>query len=187
MIRFVIGKLLDSFSRRYGYDVAYLHELLKAERTGGLRLAWTMSFFTQNFRTSPDLFFAAKIRSTARADCGACLSLVMAMAEEAKIDKRVISAALGEDTASPELKLTLKFTDAVLDNDPSVPVLADQVLHRFGRNGRAALAVAISSGQFYPLLRRAHGESSACDIAHFGTSLPAECTPQSQPPPKEGR
>jgi hypothetical protein len=162
MIRRWLKSVLDSFGRRYDYDISYAREIVDLDRGGGIRLALASPFLLYRFGAAKEVYFAAKIRSTLRADCGPCLRLVVNMATEAGVGLDTILAALGKGIATPDVALALRYADAVLDNAPELMEVTEEVRQRFGERTRAGLATAIVAGQFYPTLKRGLGHAHAC-------------------------
>jgi hypothetical protein len=163
MIRTMLKKGLGRFERRYGYDAAYMHEIVDADTGAGVRLMMAMGFLNHDFGVPADMVFAAKIRSALRADCGPCLRLVADIAREAGVGPETLLPALGHGDAGGDVGLAIRYADAVLDNGLELAELADEIRTRFGERARAGLAVAILSGQFYPLLKRAMGHAATCE------------------------
>lgn len=83
MIRRILSHVLRRVERRYGYDASYMREIVDADVGAGIRLMLATGYLSHRAGLSPDCYFAAKIRSARSADCGPCLALVIAMAEEA--------------------------------------------------------------------------------------------------------
>lgn len=163
----MIGKLLSSvlgrFEKRYDYNAAYLRDVIEADSGSGLLLMLATQYLARDFELPPDVYFAARLRSTMRADCGPCLRLALKMADEAGADRRVMAAALGQGDAPPDAALAIAFADAVLDNAPELTEIGEAVRERFGDKGRAGLATAVVAGQFYPLLKRGLGHAAVCE------------------------
>lgn len=163
MIRTMLKKGLGRFERRYGYDAAYMHEIVDTDTVAGVRLMLAVGFLTHDFGAPADMVFAAKIRSALRADCGPCLRLAVDMAREAGLGAETLLPALGHGDVGEDVGLAIRYADAVLENGLELAELTDEVRTRFGDRARAGLAVAILSGQFYPLLKRAMGHAVACE------------------------
>jgi len=162
MIKGWLKSVLETFGRRYHYDTRYMKELVDLDTGGGMRFGLASSFLMHRFGAPKDIYFAAKIRSTFRADCGPCLRLVVNMASEAGVGLDTLLPALGKGIATPDVALALRFADAVLDNSPELMAVTEEVRQRFGEKTRAGLATAIVSGQFYPMLKRGLGHAQAC-------------------------
>ena len=164
----MIGRALKrSFARfgsRYGYDASYLQELVDADRNGALKLALASSFTRHRFGLPPAPYFAARIVATRHADCGACLKLAIDMAVEAGVPLPDIRPLLvdSEGAAPPEMLLAARYARAVAEHDPALPGIIEECVRCWGKRGLAGLAAAVTGGQFFPLLKRGLGRSSAC-------------------------
>lgn len=179
MIRPLLAAALRRFERRYGYDATYMHEILNADLSAGVRLMLASGYLSHRSGVTPACYFAAKIRSARAADCGPCLALVIAMAEEAGVEPGTILAALGEAEGNPRVELVVAYADAVLANAPELPLIVEDVRTAFGTCGLASLASAVVAGQFYPTLKRGMGHAHACAPVvrdyvrrHAGARLP---------------
>lgn len=162
MIKHLLTSALERFGRRYDYDTRYSQELVALDTGGGLKLALASPFLLHRFGAPKEIYFAAKLRSCMRADCGPCLGLVAAMAREAGVGTDTVLSALGKGIPSPDVALALRFADAVLDKAPDLPEVIREVRARFGERAHAGLAAAIVAGQFYPLLKRGLGHGASC-------------------------
>ena len=116
MIKTMLKNGLGRFERRYGYDAAYLREIVEADTGAGVRLMMAMGFLGHDFGVPADMVFAAKIRSALRADCGPCLRLTVDMAREAGLGPETLLPALGHGEVSGDVDLAIRYADAVLDN-----------------------------------------------------------------------
>ena len=164
----MIGRTLKiSFARfgsRYGYDTGFMQELVDTERIGALKLALASSFTRHRFGLPAAPYFGAKIVATRHADCGACLKLAIDMAVEAGVPRPDIRRLLvdSEGEAPPEIRLAARYARAVAEHDPALPGIIEECTRRWGKRGLAGLAAAVTSGQFFPLLKRGLGQGSAC-------------------------
>ncbi len=163
MIKKWLKQNIAKFERRYDYDASYLHAIIEAKTSAGIKLAITTGFLAENFGAPANLVYAAKIRSTLRADCGPCLRLAITMAEQAECPPDVIQTALGLTDTSEEAKTGADFADVVLDNNPGLLESSENIRQRYGDEALYGLAIAINAGQFYPLLKRAMGHAANCE------------------------
>lgn len=162
MIRRWLKAALEKFGRRYDYDTTYMKELVDLDTGGGVKLALASPFLLHRFGAPKEAYFAAKLRSTMRADCGPCLQLVAKMAQEAGVGADTLLPALGKGQGSPEVALAVRFADAVIDDAADLPEVMEAVRARFGKQAQAGLATAVVAGQFYPLLKRGLGHAQSC-------------------------
>ena len=174
MITRILKRQVAGFGDRYGYDVGYLRDLVDADPTGAVKTLLIGPFTRHRFGLPAAPYFAAKIIATRRADCGACLKLAIDMAVEAGVPlpdiRRLLVDSAGE--APPEMLLAARYARAVAEHDPALPGIIEECTRRWGKRGLAGLAAAVTGGQFFPLLKRGLGQSSACTpvLAWLGTS-----------------
>lgn len=162
MIKRWLKAVIRKFERRYDYDARYMKELVDLDTGGGVKLALASPFLLHRFGAPKEVYFAAKLRSVMRADCGPCLQLVTRMAQEAGVGTDTLLPVLGKGAGSPEVSLALRFADAVIDDAPELPEVTEAVRARFGERGQAGLAAAVVAGHFYPLLKRGLGHAQSC-------------------------
>lgn len=162
MIKRWLQAVIDKFGRRYDYDASYMKDLVDLDSAGAMKLALASPFLLHRFGAPKDVYFAAKLRSVMRADCGPCLQLVTKMAQEAGAGSATLLTALGKGTGSPEVALAVRFADAVIDDAPDLPEVMEEVRARFGKGVQAGLAAAVVAGHFYPLLKRGLGHAQSC-------------------------
>lgn len=162
MIKRWLKSMIRTFERRYDYDAAYMKALVALDTGGAMKLALASPFLLHRFGAPKDAYFAAKLRSVMRADCGPCLQLVARMAQEAGVGSATLLPALGKGTGSTEVMLAVRFADAVIDDAPDLPEVMEAVRARFGKEGQAGLAAAVVAGHFYPLLKRGLGHARSC-------------------------
>ncbi len=157
---------LSGFSKRYDYDVSYLHEMAAVTPSAFMKylLATPLS---QHCSAAPkDAYLAAKLVATRRADCGSCLQLVVNMAREAGMDDATLRAVIiGDvDQVANDIKLAMQYAEAVIDQSAvQVTGLGGQVVSRWGQSGRTDLALAITFGSFFPTLKRGLGHAESCE------------------------
>ena len=163
--------LMGTFARRYDYDVSYMGEYAEASPGGFLRYLFSAPFSQYRKRAPKHVYFAAKVVSTRRSDCGPCLRLVYNMAKEAGIDEAVLRAALQDDVTAlndrnqaEEVDLAIRYANAVLDHDLiTVAEVGEAILSRWGRPTLNEIAGAIAFGQFFPTFKRGLLHAQACE------------------------
>lgn len=164
MLSWLVNRKLDGFEAHYDYDATYLREILEV----GVRplslfhKATALGMYRVGVPVAP--WFAAKLVTVQREDCGPCLQLVSQMAQEAGVATAHIAAILGErlDDLPDEVALTVQFCRAVLDRDAAADALRDKMVVRFGKAGLVSVAFAILSARLYPTLKFALGHARSC-------------------------
>jgi alkylhydroperoxidase family enzyme len=169
---------LDKFERDWNYDVSYMRALL-ARGFGALRPVLGLQRISEYRKGIPAApLFAAKITAARAEDCGPCVQLVVTMAERAGVPAGVLRAVLAHDMdAMPnDVRLTVRFTDAVLAHAAEADELRDEIVARWGEDAVVSLAYGILSGRAYPTLKYALGYGKACvrvKVAGEETPVPA--------------
>ena len=162
--------ILGRFSRRYDYDVSYLHEI--AESNPGAFLRYLMIAPLGQYRKAApvDAYFAAKMVATMRADCGPCLNLVANMAREANVDKATVMSVLRDesDGVSDDVQLAMRYANAVIDQDAvRVTETHQAIVERWGKAAVTDMSLAVTFGTFYPMFKRGLGHAQSCEpITH---------------------
>ena len=158
--------ILGRFSRRYDYDVSYLHEL--AEVSPGAFVRYLMIAPLGQYRKAApiDAYFAAKMVATRRADCGTCLKLVAKMAREANVDQTTVMSVLRDepDGVSDDVQLAMRFANAVIDQDAvEVAETHQAIVERWGKAAATDMSLAVTFGTFFPMLKRGLGHAQSCE------------------------
>ena len=111
-----------------------------------------------------DAYFAAKLVSARRADCGPCLKLVVNMAREAGVAESTLISILSEDDqVSESVRLGMEFAAAVTDRSAvELAELKQSVIEQWGRAALADLSLAVAFGAFFPTLKRGLGHAESC-------------------------
>lgn len=164
MMRWVLGKAIDSFERAWSYDASYMRDILDASP----RAAWLFSRVTAlgRFRQGipVEAWSAAGITALRAEDCGPCTQLSVTMAERAGVSPAVLRAILSDDVAAmpPDVALVWRFTRATLARDPAADGYRETIVARFGRPGLVSVALAITAARLYPTVKYALGHGAAC-------------------------
>lgn len=164
MMKWIANLVLPRYSRRYQYDMTYMHEM--AEDAPGAFLGLLVTAPAAQYRKAApkEAYFAAKLVSTRQADCGPCLKLVVNMAREAGVAEATLIAILSaDDQVSDTVRLGMDFAAAVIDR--SAVELADlkqSVIDQWGRAALIDLSLAVAFGAFFPTLKRGLGHAESC-------------------------
>lgn len=164
MLRYLLNKILQSFQRRYAYDIRYQQEILTADLAAFLKFTafQTMASHAGNLPAGP--LFAARLRAIIAEDCGPCTQLVVNMALEAKLAPELVRAIIEQDLEQlpEEIKLVVNFSDLALARQPQANDLRLPIRARWGQPGLIAIAFALSSYRVYPALKYSLGYGEAC-------------------------
>ncbi len=164
MLRYLFGKMLESFHRRYNYDIRYQQEILATDKTAFLKWMAFQTMAAHAGQLPVEPLFAARLRAIIAEDCGPCTQLVVDLALEAKLAPELISAVIARDLHKlPEdIQLVVNFCDLVLARQPQANDLRAAIRARWGQSGLLAIAFALSSYRVYPALKYSLGYGEAC-------------------------
>jgi hypothetical protein len=164
MLSWLIRRQIDAFERRYDYDTTYLRDMLAGDPRPVRLLARLAAFGNYRRGVPPDAWYAAKIATTLKEDCGPCTQLLVTMAERAGVDAAVLRAILASDLqAMPEeVALGFRLATASLAHAKPADELRAEVRRRWGQRGLVSLACAIASARLFPTLKYALGHGEAC-------------------------
>lgn len=165
MLKSFFHKQLAGFEKAWGYDAAYMHELLD---TGG---AWALIRFGMvgslgHGKDAPAAAMAAAgILGTLSEDCGPCTQLGVDMAAKDGVSPDIVRAILAGDRGGmgPEARLGYDFARAVLDRDlEGADAARDEIARRWGQKAVIALALAVTTSRLYPTLKYGMGHGRSC-------------------------
>lgn len=164
MIKRFLHTRIARLETSFGYDAAYLHEILDVSLAAFVKFSLFQLMSAHQDGVPADAYFAAKIASTLSEDCGPCAQLGVDMALRAGIRADRIAALLRGDleNAGPDMELGFHYGIAVATNSPDAVELADRAEKRFGTRGRVSLTLAVASARVYPALKRGLGHGAAC-------------------------
>jgi len=164
VIRSVLHRSIGRFERHYGYDAAYMHEILDASVGAFIKLTLAQMMNLHREGAPPDAVYAARITTARHQDCGPCAQLIVNMALEAGVTPVIVRAIVARDLANlpVDARLGLTLADAVHAH-ASTDVPRSEALQRYGKRGLVTLAYAIASTQTYPTLKRVLGHAHTCE------------------------
>ena len=164
MLKSFFHRQIAAYERRYGYDAAYMHEVLDASLSAFFKFGLFQIMSMHRDSVSKDAWFAARMAATLSEDCGPCTQLVVNMALEAKVRTTDITALLRGDIeqVGADAALGFRYGMAVAANAPDTVILSEEVEKRFGKRGLVSLAFAVTSARVYPCLKRGLGHGDVC-------------------------
>lgn len=168
-----IERQLDDFGRTWDYDVTYMKQVLEAggtEAIAGLQALQTVAAYRRD--CPPDVYYAAKLPASRRADCGPCLQLTVRMAEREGVAPEHVRAILTGDREgmTPDMRLAYDLSAAALDRDGWDIPAREAFVARFGQRALIALAYGIAIAGFYPTFKAVWGAAHACERVQVGSS-----------------
>jgi len=158
--------MLSDFAKSYDYDVGYLEHMAEVSPGAFYRYLLCTPFATHRKKAPPKSYLITKLVATKYFDCGPCLRLVINMAREAKIDDKLIHAALlGNESELPEdLVVARRYAIAVTEQDAAALLsLEEKIVQRWGEGALTEMAVAVAFAAFFPILRRGMGHAHSCE------------------------
>lgn len=170
MLRWMARRRLAAFERAFGYDTAYMREMLDASWSGFMRFAAVSKMARHRAGVPLDAWYAAKLTATVAEDCGPCTQLVVKMAEADGISTTVLRGILeGDDRAmGPDAALAQRFTRATLAHHPEADTLREQILARWEERGVVTLALVIAASRVFPTVKYAMGHGKTCSRIRIG-------------------
>jgi len=165
MLKWFVKRKLDAFGRRWGYDTAYMREIVDEAGVGALWAAAGLQKLGSYRRDVPlSVYYAASLTAARFADCGPCLQLGVSMAEAAGVPAPILRALVTGDRAAlpEEVRLGVDLARATVARDASGDDARQQILARWGRRALVSLAYGIVASQAYPTMKYALGYGHAC-------------------------
>ena len=161
--------LIDSFAKRYDYDVDYMHHMLDHAPAAFFKFAKINAAAAHRRAAPKDAYYAVKILSAASADCGPCTQLCVNMAREAGVDPRQIEAVLSDDLGAMNdtTRLGYAMARALSDRPDELASARDSVRSAWGEEAVIELALAFTLGGVFPRLKNALGMGEACRVVRL--------------------
>ncbi len=170
MREWIARRFINRFGARYGYDVSYLHALLKASPRAFFRFT-SVSGLARHAEAAPKAaIFAAKLVGAMTEDCGPCVQLGADMARAAGLADNEIAAILSRraEDMSSDAALGFAFADAVARRDPAADAAREAVRARWGDKGVVDLTFALVTGRLFPMTKAGLGYANACSRVTVG-------------------
>ena len=165
MLKWLVKKQLDGFAGRWGYDTGYVREIVDEAGVGAVMPLQALGKLGAYRKNVPlETYYGAALTAGKAADCGPCLQLGVAMAEDAGVSAPTIRAILESDYSklSKETLLGVELALGTIARDASGDEARGEILRRWGRKGLVSLAYAIVGAQAYPTFKYAIGHGRAC-------------------------
>lgn len=164
MLRALLKGQIDKMERTWGYDAAYMRDLLAASPISFVKFGFVSQMVDR--RAAPATALAAAgIAGTLAEDCGPCTQISVDMAAAGGVKPAILRAILvGDEAAMGEAaSLAWRFAGASLArNMEAADPLRDEILRRWGEKGLVAIGLALTTARMYPTLKYALGHGRAC-------------------------
>jgi len=166
---------IRKFEKQWGYDAAYMHDLLDAGTGTFFRFSFVPALGHRKGAPAAAMA-AAVIVGTLSEDCGPCTQISVDIATANGVKPEVIRAilvgdrfAMGENAA-----LACSFARAVLDRDlEGADAAREEIARRWGSKAVVALGLALTTARMYPTLKYSLGHGRACrQVVVAGVSSP---------------
>ena len=164
MLKALLRKQLRKVEAQWGYDAAYMHDLLDASPWTLIRFGFVSSL--GHSRDAPAAATAAAgIVGTLAGDCGPCTQISVDMATANGVKPEILRAILAGDRAAmgETAALGYDFARAVLDRHlADSEEVRDEIVRRWGQKAVVALSLALTTAQMYPTLKYGLGHGKSC-------------------------
>jgi len=173
MLKWLIRRRLAAFEREYGYDAAYMYDILDADTGAAMSFNKFQAMARYRRDVPAEALMAAGITATMHEDCGPCTQLGVTMAERGGVDpKQIRAVATGDERAMSETtRLGYRFAKATLAHAPEADELREEIERRWGKRAVVSLAFTIASGRVYPTVKYALGHGKTCQRLTVGGTV----------------
>lgn len=175
MLSRILTRWIDGFERQWGYDAAYMRQVLRASPATLLKFSFVTGVVDRKAAPAAALAAAGLVGALSE-DCGPCTQIGVDMAVAGGLDPAIVRAILAGDEArmGDEAALGWRFARASLARDmASADPLRDEIVRRWGDKGLVALSMSLMTGRMYPTLKYALGHGKACSrIVVAGVAAP---------------
>ncbi len=116
-------------------------------------------------RLPREAFHIARLAATLAEDCGACVQIIVNVAQLEQVSASILNAALRQDLEAlpPELADVFRFAQTVARGGDDLELRVKlRTLH--GEEGLVELALAIAAARVLPTVKRALGHAQSCSI-----------------------
>ncbi|TWT37493.1 hypothetical protein KOR34_24450 [Posidoniimonas corsicana] len=156
---------IRAFEQHYGYDAAYLHDLL--DRSPAAFEVFLSARQMSSFRQAlpADAYYTAAVTVMQRLDCGACLQLNLRMAIEQGVARELLDTLLDHPEDLPPVLSAVRQValDVHQQRQPREEIVRT-VEDAYGAAAYGELALCVTGTAMYPTLKRALRKEAACAI-----------------------
>jgi alkylhydroperoxidase family enzyme len=175
MLKWLIGRRIAAYERRYDYDMSYARAILEASPHALLAFGRIEALANYCRDVPPEAYYAAKLVAARAEDCGPCTQLVATMAEHAGVAPGVLKAVLARDETgmTSDAALGFGFAEAVLAHEPRADRLREEIVRRWGQRALVSLGFAIAAARVFPTVKYALGHGQSCTrVTVAGVTVP---------------
>ncbi len=164
MRKLITRRLLGRFSKRYGYDAAYMESMLDDAPSAFFKFARIMAVASHRAVTPPEAYYAAKLVAAMAEDCGPCTQLVVNMAREAGVASDQIKAVLIQRVGamSNATSIGFRFGRGLCDRSDDLDEVRERVRAEWGDPAVIELSLCVAIGRVFPMTKTGMGFAKAC-------------------------
>jgi hypothetical protein len=164
MIKRILKRNIEAFGTTFDYDVSFMTDILKQSTRAFFKLALLQPMTQHRVSIPLAPYYAAKIRSVLREDCGPCTQVCVNMALKECVGSDVLSAVVRGDIRQldDDVLLAYQFTEMCLGHKPEADDLREQVVNRWGEAGLITLSYVIATSRVYPAMKYVLGHGQTC-------------------------
>ncbi|WP_282608790.1 hypothetical protein [Pelagibius sp. Alg239-R121] len=170
MRSFFARRSVNAFGEHYGYDVAFMHHILKLSPDAFFKFT-ALTKLAQHRKAAPkEAFYAAKLVGALTEDCGPCVQLVIDMAQEAGVPPGCVEAILQRNLSAMGVDTLIgyRFADALARRSPEQGDAREAVRQQWGEMGVLDLTFAVQIGRVFPMLKEGLGFAASCQRVRVG-------------------
>ena len=162
MIRALLRRSLDRAERQLGAPVDYLRYAAEHDPAAVVKFGLLQPATGHRKALPVEVYHAIRIAATHEADCGTCVQIEVGAAREAGVAVETVRAILAGTPPEP-LAAAVAFARATArGEDPTVE--RGRLRERYGDRGVVEAALAVTTAQAYPTMKRALGYATACAL-----------------------
>ncbi|MEL6615293.1 MAG: hypothetical protein AAFQ43_06120 [Bacteroidota bacterium] len=163
MLRALLRRSLDRAEADLGAPVDYLRYVTDHDPAATIKFGMLQPATSHRKVLPLEVFHAARVAATQAADCGTCVQIEVNAARASGVAPEAVRAVLAGAPLSDAEADAVAFAQAtVAGEDPTGP--RQRLLERFGDRGVVEAALAVTTAQVYPTMKRALGYATACSL-----------------------
>lgn len=172
MMRWLVGRVLETAMRRYNYDVSYMKAMYDASPSAFMRFNKLAALARRREAAPLEAHEAARLVGTLVEDCGPCTQLVADMAREKGMADDQIAAIIAGDLAamSADTMLGYRFARAIVAHLHEADELREEVRARWGEKGVLDLTLGAQMSRTYPMIKVGLGFAKSCGPVRIGST-----------------
>ena len=164
LLRPLTQREIRKFETEWDYDASYMHDIAAVdfEAIGRFSLLQELGDYRKSIPKSA--WYAVKLLSCIREDCGPCTQLIVNMAEKDGVAPEILMAIVeGRPGDLDETnRLFYDYANAVLDHDLRGEELRRRIIAQYGAASAVSAGLSMITGKAYPLMKYALGHGQHC-------------------------